>query len=114
MPRLAYFGPHGMPKSQWRFWRKAWNAKDERPPTLFPQTWMKVVKPFDPQQPSNVVQFECSFQMNKIEIKDYLTTIYNVAPTKVNTVEKSLQKIPEIRIIENQYIIYLLTKLSLR
>lgn len=84
MPRLVYFGPHGVPKSQWTFWRKTWNAKKERPPTLFPQTWMKVVKPWK-KLPPNVVQFECSFQMNKIEIRDYLHTIYNVRPNQVNT-----------------------------
>jgi len=45
---------------------------------------MKLIKPQTNQLP-NVVQFECSMQMTRYDIKNYLQKIYNVNPIKVNT-----------------------------
>jgi large subunit ribosomal protein L23 len=38
------------------------------------------------KQPPNVVQFECSMEMTRYDIKNYLEKIYNVNPVKINTV----------------------------
>ncbi|XP_063690558.1 large ribosomal subunit protein uL23m-like [Bolinopsis microptera] len=45
---------------------------------------MRVIPPRD-GIPTNTVMFECSFQMNKTEIKDYLKDIYNLETQQVNT-----------------------------
>lgn len=55
-----------------------------RPPVLFTQYWMRVIPPRK-DMPANTVMFECSFQMNRSEIKDYLKDIYNLETVQVNT-----------------------------
>jgi hypothetical protein len=55
-----------------------------RPPVLFTQYWMRVIPPRK-GLPDNTVMFECSFQMNKTEIKDYLKDIYNLDTLQINT-----------------------------
>ncbi|KAB0800091.1 hypothetical protein PPYR_07971 [Photinus pyralis] len=46
--------------------------------------WMKLVRP-EHKQPPNVVQFHCSMEMTRYDIKNYLEKIYNVKSTQVNT-----------------------------
>jgi len=46
---------------------------------------MKLIKP-TLKQPPNVVQFQCSMEMTKYDIKNYLNKIYNINLVKVNTV----------------------------
>jgi len=46
---------------------------------------MKLIKPTS-KQPPNVVQFQCSMEMTRYDIKNYLKKIYNINLVKVNTV----------------------------
>ncbi|KAH0945622.1 hypothetical protein HN011_000729 [Eciton burchellii] len=52
---------------------------------FLPNFWMKLIRPTH-KQPPNVVQFECSMEMTRYDIKNYLEKIYNVNPVKINTV----------------------------
>ncbi|EZA54793.1 hypothetical protein DMN91_007637 [Ooceraea biroi] len=52
---------------------------------FLPNFWMKLIKSMH-KQPPNVVQFHCSMEMTKFDIRNYLEKIYNVKPIKVNTV----------------------------
>lgn len=45
---------------------------------------MKLVHPTPKQQP-NIVHFQCSMEMTKHDIKNYLTKIYNVPVVDVRT-----------------------------
>lgn len=51
---------------------------------FLPNFWLKIVRP-DVAQPSNVVQFQCSIEMTKYDIKNYLEKIYNVPVAEVRT-----------------------------
>ncbi|XP_011705672.1 PREDICTED: 39S ribosomal protein L23, mitochondrial [Wasmannia auropunctata] len=51
---------------------------------FLPNFWMKLIAPTD-QQPPNVVQFHCSMQMTKHDIKNYLEKIYKVDVVEVRT-----------------------------
>ncbi|XP_018393291.1 PREDICTED: probable 39S ribosomal protein L23, mitochondrial [Cyphomyrmex costatus] len=51
---------------------------------FLPNFWMKLITPID-QQPLNVVQFHCSMEMTKYDIKNYLEKIYNVNVINVRT-----------------------------
>ncbi|XP_053986326.1 39S ribosomal protein L23, mitochondrial [Hylaeus volcanicus] len=51
---------------------------------FLPNFWLKLVKPEHKQQ-SNVVQFHCSMEMTKYDIRNYLEKIYNVHPVSVKT-----------------------------
>ncbi|XP_076040321.1 mitochondrial ribosomal protein L23 [Oratosquilla oratoria] len=51
---------------------------------FLPNFIMKLVKPRY-SQPPNVVQFECSMQMSKFDVKNYLEQIYNVPVAAVHT-----------------------------
>lgn len=51
---------------------------------FLPNFWMKLVKP-ENNQPKNIVQFHCSMEMTKYDIKNYLEKIYNVHPILVKT-----------------------------
>ena len=51
---------------------------------FLPNFWMKLVKPENPG-PKNVVQFHCSMEMTRYDIKNYLEKIYKVPIIKVNT-----------------------------
>lgn len=51
---------------------------------FLPNFWMKLVKTgFD--QPQNVVQFSCSMEMSRFDMKNYLEKIYNVKPVHIRT-----------------------------
>lgn len=51
---------------------------------FLPNFWMKLVKPrFD--QPQNVIQFSCSMEMSRFDMKNYLEKIYNVRPVHIRT-----------------------------
>lgn len=49
-----------------------------------PNFWMILVKPTE-KQPHNVVQFSCSMEMTKYDIKNYLSKIYNIKCVDVRT-----------------------------
>ncbi|KAF7270539.1 mitochondrial ribosomal protein L23 [Rhynchophorus ferrugineus] len=51
---------------------------------FLPNFWMKLVKPKH-EQPPNIVQFACSMEMTKYDIKNYLEKIYNVSVVEVRT-----------------------------
>ena len=55
-----------------------------RPPVLFTQYWMKVLPPRE-GMPENTVMFECSFQMSRTEIRDYLKELYSLESLQINT-----------------------------
>jgi large subunit ribosomal protein L23 len=46
---------------------------------------MKLVKPEFGGQPSNVVEFHCSMEMTRYDVKNYLEKIYKIPVVKVNT-----------------------------
>lgn len=45
---------------------------------------MKLVRP-EANQPANVVQFACSMEMTKFDMKNYLEKIYNIKVVDVRT-----------------------------
>ncbi|XP_072938311.1 large ribosomal subunit protein uL23m [Epargyreus clarus] len=51
---------------------------------FLPNFWMKLLRPY-PKQLPNVVHFECSIEMTKFDIKNYLEKIYNVPVADVRT-----------------------------
>ncbi|CAH0561268.1 unnamed protein product [Brassicogethes aeneus] len=51
---------------------------------FLPNFWLKLIKPTT-EQPANIVQFSCSMQMTKFDIKNYLEKIYNVNVVDVRT-----------------------------
>ncbi|ENN72417.1 39S ribosomal protein L23, mitochondrial [Dendroctonus ponderosae] len=51
---------------------------------FLPNFWMKLVRPTG-EHPPNLVQFSCSMQMTKFDIKSYLEKIYNVKTVDVRT-----------------------------
>ncbi|XP_053612122.1 large ribosomal subunit protein uL23m [Plodia interpunctella] len=51
---------------------------------FLPNFWMKLVRPRPKQQP-NMVQFQCSMEMTKTDIKNYLEKIYKVPVIEVRT-----------------------------
>jgi large subunit ribosomal protein L23 len=46
--------------------------------------WMKMIRPAH-EQPGNVVQFECSMEMTKYDVKNYLEKIYKLPVIEVRT-----------------------------
>ncbi|KAL0109601.1 hypothetical protein PUN28_014567 [Cardiocondyla obscurior] len=51
---------------------------------FLPNFWIKLIAPEEKQLP-NIVQFHCSMQMTKHDIKNYLEKIYNVNVIHVRT-----------------------------
>lgn len=51
---------------------------------FLPNFWMKLVRPHGNQLP-NVVNFHCSMEMTKFDIKNYLEKIYNIPVVDVRT-----------------------------
>lgn len=51
---------------------------------FLPNFWMKLVRP-KPKQLPNVVQFHCSMEMTKFDVKNYLEKIYNIPIVDVRT-----------------------------
>ncbi|XP_041980452.1 probable 39S ribosomal protein L23, mitochondrial [Aricia agestis] len=51
---------------------------------FLPNFWMKLVRPHEKQLP-NVVHFQCSMEMTKFDVKNYLEKIYNVPVVDVRT-----------------------------
>ncbi|XP_075979627.1 mitochondrial ribosomal protein L23 [Anticarsia gemmatalis] len=51
---------------------------------FLPNFWMKLVRPQGRQLP-NIVHFECSMEMTKFDIKNYLEKIYNIPVVDVRT-----------------------------
>ena len=51
---------------------------------FLPNFWMKLVRSPPKQQP-NVVEFHCSMEMTKYDVKNYLEKIYNIPVIDVKT-----------------------------
>lgn len=51
---------------------------------FLPNFWLKLIQPTH-KQPENVVQFACSMEMTKYDVKNYLEKIYNVPVVEVRT-----------------------------
>ncbi|KOX71132.1 39S ribosomal protein L23, mitochondrial [Melipona quadrifasciata] len=51
---------------------------------FLPNFWLKLVKP-EHNQPKNIVEFHCSMEMTKFDVRNYLEKIYNVHPVYVHT-----------------------------
>lgn len=51
---------------------------------FLPNFWMKLVRA-EHEQPPNVVQFACSMEMTKYDVKNYLEKIYNIPVVDVRT-----------------------------
>lgn len=51
---------------------------------FLPNFWLKLVRPTH-NQPENVVQFACSMEMTKYDVKHYLEKIYNIPIMEVRT-----------------------------
>lgn len=51
---------------------------------FLPNFWMKLIRPTE-EQPPNVVQFECSMEMTKYDIKNYLEKIYSIKSAVIRT-----------------------------
>lgn len=51
---------------------------------FLPTFWMKLVRP-EHEQPPNVVQFACSMEMTRHDVKNYLEKIYNIPVVDVRT-----------------------------
>ncbi|KAG6463630.1 hypothetical protein O3G_MSEX013984, partial [Manduca sexta] len=51
---------------------------------FLPNFWMKLVRPL-PRQLPNIVHFQCSMEMTKYDIKNYLEKIYQVPIVDVRT-----------------------------
>lgn len=51
---------------------------------FLPNFWLKIVRPV-PEQPANVVQFACSMEMTKHDVKNYLEKIYDIKVMDVRT-----------------------------
>lgn len=51
---------------------------------FLPNFWLKLVRPAN-EQPPNVVQFACSMEMTRHDVKNYLEKIYNVPVVNVRT-----------------------------
>jgi large subunit ribosomal protein L23 len=51
---------------------------------FLPNFWMKLIEPRH-KQPPNVVQFHCSIQMSKQDVKNYLEKIYNIDVVETRT-----------------------------
>ncbi|KAL5248456.1 hypothetical protein ACHWQZ_G017594 [Mnemiopsis leidyi] len=99
MPRSLLFGRQGISSTLWKYHTKRSNIQGKRPPVLFTQYWMRVLPPRQ-GLPENTVMFECSFQMNKSEIRDYLKDIYSLESLQINTEivdgERFKYQVPEL------------------
>lgn len=51
---------------------------------FLPNFWLKLIQPTH-NQPENVVQFACSMEMTKYDVKNYLEKIYNIPVMEVRT-----------------------------
>lgn len=51
---------------------------------FLPNFWLKLVRPKH-EQPPNIIQFMCSMEMTKYDIKNYLEKIYNIKSINVRT-----------------------------
>lgn len=68
---------------------------------FLPNFWLKLVQP-EYKQPKNIVQFQCSMEMSRYDVANYLKKIYNVKPIEVRT-RIALGKIKQLH--GNQYVI---------
>lgn len=51
---------------------------------FLPNFWLKLIRPKE-EQPENIVQFACSIEMTRYDIKNYLEKIYNIPVVQVRT-----------------------------
>lgn len=52
---------------------------------FLPNFWLKLINPEGHKQPTHVVQFACSMEMTKYDVKNYLEKIYNIPVIEVRT-----------------------------
>lgn len=52
---------------------------------FLPNFWLKIVRSPNIEIQPNIVQFECSMEMTKFDIKNYLEKIYNIPVVEVKT-----------------------------
>ncbi|CAD1468787.1 unnamed protein product, partial [Heterotrigona itama] len=50
---------------------------------FLPNFWLKLVKP-EHNQPKNIIEFHCSMEMTRFDVRNYLEKIYNVHPVHVH------------------------------
>lgn len=51
---------------------------------FLPNFWLKLIRP-EHEQPPNVVQFACSMEMTKYDVRNYLERIYKIPVVDVRT-----------------------------
>lgn len=51
---------------------------------FLPNFWLKLIRP-EHEQPPNVVQFACSMEMTKYDVRNYLEKIYKIPVVDVRT-----------------------------
>lgn len=51
---------------------------------FLPNFWLRLVRPTH-DQPANIVQFACSMEMTKYDVRSYLEKVYNVPVIEVRT-----------------------------
>lgn len=67
-------------------WYPLYKAGNPQLRVYLPNFWMKVVKPDEYMKvPPNIVHFQCSMEMTKLDIKNYLEKIYGISATSVKT-----------------------------
>lgn len=65
-------------------WYPLYNRGGPQLRVFLPNFWMKLVRPAH-EQPPNIVQFACSMEMTKHDIRNYLTQIYEIPVIEVRT-----------------------------
>ena len=56
---------------------------------FLPNFWMRLINPEHRKSPPNVVTFEVSSEMTRIDVKNYLTQIYKIPAMDVKTINLS-------------------------
>lgn len=52
---------------------------------FLPNFWLKLINTPSRKQPEHIVQFACSMEMTKYDVKNYVEKIYNVPVIEVRT-----------------------------
>ncbi|KAK0183347.1 hypothetical protein PV327_001398 [Microctonus hyperodae] len=65
-------------------WYRIYQKGNPQLRVFLPNFWMKIVRPQESQLP-NIVEFHCSIEMTKYDIKNYLEKIYKINVKDVRT-----------------------------
>ncbi|KAK0083195.1 hypothetical protein PV325_009182 [Microctonus aethiopoides] len=65
-------------------WYRLYQKGNPQLRVFLPNFWMKIVRPQE-SQPPNIVEFHCSMEMTKYDIKNYLEKIYKLNVKDVRT-----------------------------